>query len=140
MSWRLGERVLASAGLHGIAGRTQRRDDPVKRRAEPSFGLLDGEQVHVLCRPVDQPMLTDRARAGQGEAGLVAGGLQGQARDAPLLLLVTAQTATRSRGNRPSHSSRTRGSMFSIGHVSISRSRFIKRPCSLAVPSASNAW
>ena len=71
----LGERILAATGLHGIANCTQRGDNPVKRRTEPSFGLLDGEQVHVLCRPVDQPMLTDRTRTGQGESGLVTSGL-----------------------------------------------------------------
>ncbi|WP_181575286.1 hypothetical protein [Actinomyces sp. Z5] len=101
---------------------------------------LDGEQIHILRGPVDQAVLTDRTRPGQGEAAYFASSLQGQARDAALFLLRAAHTAAHNSENRPSHKSRTRASMFRIGHVSISRSRFMNRRCSSAVPSASNAW
>jgi len=135
----LGEPILPPTDLHRVTLSTQRRNDPIERRPEPSPGLLNGEQVHILGRPVNQSVLADCPRAGQNEAGIIADGPQGQTGDAPLLLLVSVHAPIRSRGKRLSHKPRTRGSMFKIGHTSMSRSRFIKRHCSSAVPSASNA-
>lgn len=136
----MGECVLPSTPLDDVTSHAQRGDDPIQRRAELGLSLLDGEKVDVFGGAVDQPVLADRTRAGEGKTGVIASGLQSQTRDTSLLLPICVHTAVRSWGNRRSHRLRTRGSMWRIGQVSMSRSWFVRRHCSATIPSASSAW
>lgn len=110
-------------------------DSPLHRRHEPLRGGVDGEQVDVLRRAIDQTVLAEGASPGQGEV-IAADHVQDERRGGALLLDSGRHyRAVASSGKQVSHRSRQRFGRRSCGHTRRNRSALRSSSCCWQVPS-----